>query len=223
MNKFRLIAEIYALGIEGVGQELVRRWGFFMTSFWNHVSRLQLLAAFDDVLGMFSGSLGLILTIPDRGIAEKIVQSLTEQKLHNKLIRVDEAARGFFLSQADFITFATGTGQNSVGEVIVRWFARFSYQLVKNIQLLRSLLKVKNEADMIELLLKKFLGPLRLARFVGTVLAIVATVLKVGVIVSAIGFSFGRDSFDRFILPQTSLRKRVSCRGKSVRKRLGPS
>jgi len=172
-----------------------------------------------------SGMVSKFLLISHRGMFELFRLRLKADGMANRVTTLDKAARGAYAAFEQTFGELTFTGKNDLLEAILEWLAKFVYGLVKDIAFIRKLLKIKSEAELVALFLRKAKGTLVLARLLGVVLAVVFALASLSFGISFAMLYLGADALYEFVLPQDSRRERVKVpKGETVRKRvnLGP-
>lgn len=194
----------------------------------------DLIAAFpnpfamvDAVFVFTTGLAGRILAIPFQGLQKRIQDMLRRRKLHNKLMRADKAVELAFIGPVIFLQEITLTRGGGFFDWLATTAARWAWMTFKNWKFIWKLTKVKNEAELIELYVKKFTNRVGTIRIVGLIVGAFAVLCWAGAQLAAIGLAVGiwDGTVQRMILPQDSKRKRVKFTGtyeKRVNVRTGP-
>ena len=208
MKRWALIYKIYLEGIKGTFEDVLEDFDKGIKEVVSAVLNLSLIDLVNAVLGIITGWVGRILTIPDVGLREVTLEAVRETGKANRLIRLDDAVRGVFGAYITTIGTWTTTGKNELHDVVVTWMARFSWTLFKRVKFVLKAIKVTSEADLIKLYLDSWLGRIKLLRGIGIVIGIIAAVLKIGTILTAFSLIQSIEELTDRVLPQDSRRIR---------------
>lgn len=177
------------------------------------------------VLNFGTGFAGRILAVPFIGLQKRIQNMLKTRGLHNKLIRADKAVEWAFESNIAFIQTVTMTRASGILEWIATTAARWLWMTFKRWSFLWKLAHVKNEIELVNLFIDKFVKRIGTLRMVGLIIGGFVTLLWAGAQLMAVGMAITvwDGTAEKLFLPQDSSRKRVSVSSyeKRVNKRTG--
>lgn len=210
MNRLLLLVlRIYARGIRQSWEEILDKWETGSRRVVRAIVTLKPIEAINAVLDLVTGWGVIVLAIPDRGLETFVLERAHELRVHNRLMTVQAAIRGIYDAQVALIGAVTFTGPDSLQSLIVSGTARFFWRLVKHVKLLRALLRVGSEAELVQVFIDSWLGKLKLLRAVGFAVAVLLIFVKLGTICLTISWLWSFEAFRQRILPQDARRVRV--------------
>lgn len=162
-----------------------------------------------DAFTRFATSLiGRALTVPFRGLEEALQAQLRRWKVHNRLLRLDEATKLYFRSWEELVQAITFTDETGLLGLLVGSVARRFYRFFKQSKLLFILVKAWREEQFVAAVITAFESKLWRLWY----LLIVGLIFILGAGLGAMLFFIGvgiqvlNGSFAKAILPQDSKR-----------------
>ena len=174
----------------------------------------DLLRAFPNVLKMAdlvsrysSGMIGRAFAVPLVGIGDVLVARLRVLKVHNRLIRLDDAVRMFVRGPEEFLQEATLTDESGLVAIAIGRVARFLHRTFKNLKLLW-VLQVKGEEEFVLAIIAawKRRGFLYLWVLIIVAALLFVVILSTYVSVSMWSMVFVKGLEKEYLLPQDSKR-----------------
>jgi len=194
----------------GIRAELDSLWTDFVQLIDDLSVTFPNLPRMVDLLTRFTTSLlGRLVAIPTRGVAELLVETLRIHKLHNRLIRLDDAVRLVFRGYTEFHQQITLTDETGIIGVVAGIAASWVYRLVKKFRLIAKLIAAESEAEFVLVITTAIRTRVYLLFWVGFILLSVVVVSFAGAVMTALVFfiPFASGLHHEYLLPQDSRRE----------------
>jgi len=203
-----LVIRIYRLGTGAAFEALGDKFSTLVLNLLKHFPRPLKMA--DDIIMFLTGFTGIVLTIPDMGVRELVMEHIELKKIRGRALRADVAVASFFDAQIEGIKTATGTGENSLVEFMLQRAAFALYSFILKVKFLAAVLKVKSAEELAQVWIQSWRSKFNVLRAVAIVFALVAGALKLGVIFSAASFVLGYPAFAKNFFRQDNPRVKHS-------------
>jgi len=206
VNQYLILAEFLLKGLlvelSKVGSDFVALVKALIRSFPNLVKMA------DDVARFATSLIGRALAVPITGVGEALIDRLRDGKLHNRVIRVDEAIRMFARGPEEVVQAITFTDETGLVGLMASAIGRFVYRFVKRFRLIAGLIAAKTEEEFIAIVLQSLLRRVWLISWAAIIVAavVIITYLSWVWIMTSFCFVFIKQLEDRYILPQDSKR-----------------
>lgn len=147
VNDLRTLWTIVSNGVLEQSEVLWERSSRYVSDLWKAFPNPYKMV--DLTVAYASGLIGLVVTLPIAGFQRHIRTSLEAVKLHNKLIRVDDAFDLFFNAWKNMANTITLTGESSILTMLATWFGRFLWKLRGKVKLIALVIRSKTETELI--------------------------------------------------------------------------
>lgn len=168
------------------------------------------LAMWDVFARWTSGCVGILVIWPFTGFEAVFLAFFEEHGLGRKVMRVDEAIKGFFACQKEFFLQVSTLGEEGLFERFLKAIARGLWRFISKIKFLLKIIKVETVEDFVLLFVKSWRKKIRFYGIVGLVWIMALTALWVTFLLSASAIALYIQTFWNHTLPQDSKRKYVS-------------
>jgi hypothetical protein len=174
-----------------------------------------------------SESVAIMISWPFEGVEVLVLEFLAEEKLGSKLMTVKGAIQGFFACQRELYQTVSTFQESDVTNRMITWLGKTFWRYFKKFKLLLKLLKVKDEAELVRVLLASYKGKFVFLRRFIFVLFILIVIVWAGFLISTIALLINFQTFWNHTLSQDSRRKYIRAgeskgRRHRVNRRPGP-
>lgn len=206
MQVWILLAESLIRGLEA---ELAGLFADTWTAVKAFLRAFPNLLAMADVVARWATSLlGRAVAAPIRGVAELLVARLTDRRLHNRVLRLDDAARMVSRGFEEAIQFVTMTDETGLLGLVSGMLARRIFRLVKRFKLVAGLIAAKTEEEFVALILQSLKTRAYLFVWLALIIAVVGVVIVASVWICYTCWCvvFIKSLESEYLLPQDSRR-----------------
>lgn len=206
MQIWILLAESLIRGLEA---ELA---GLFSDT-WKAIK--EFISAFPNVLKMAdvvarwaTSLLGRALAAPIRGVAEMMIARLKDGRLHNRVLRLDDAVRMVSRGFEEALQFVTMTDETGLLGLICGILARRVFRFVKRVKLIAGLIAAKTEEEFVAIVIQSLKTRAYLFVWLALIVAAVGVVIvaSVWVCFTCWCLVFIKSLESEYLLPQDSKR-----------------
>lgn len=188
--------------------ELIRHTEEHWDAFWSAFPNP--LAMLDIALSFFTGLLGVATAAPINAMEAMFIKRLRENKIHNRVMTLENAVRLAFQGHAELVRNVTFTDSSGIVGWLAQWIGSFLWRLSKNISLLRDLLGAKTQQEAIDAVLRALKKRVGLLRVVAAIIAVILVVETLGFLLWCVGLAlfFVEGSATKLLLFPNRPRKR---------------
>lgn len=192
------------------------------TGVYIHLSKFppDLFGAANIVVEFITGLPGVFLTSYYSGVEDFVLQEVRKAKLHNRLIRFDDAISITFASVRQGIQELTLTSEDGVILYVAQNIAHFVWRFAKNVALVRRLIGAETFEEVVDIIFRKLKKRALFIRAAAFYVGVVVFFAFVGFQILLVGFLSNLITGDTIkkVLAQDSKKQRFKVR--SVRHRV---